>query len=146
MKQIVFIFLVMLSAVLVGVAFYNVWRGETDPLVTTPGPVEQGRMDLHAKLVQAEQREAGIEKTYWHSPEKLRVLIKSHRQRVDELNGNNAGAEIVAHDKDAIARLEKRVADLEVAQEAEAEAREEQAKVEARAKRAEALQKRSEQN
>jgi hypothetical protein len=140
------ILVVLVFLTLAGITFYNVWRGETDPVTTTPGLVEQGRVDLHEKLVQAEQREAGIEKTYWNSPEKLRVLIKSHRQRMDELNGNNAGAEIVAHDKDAIARLERRIAGIEAAQEAQAEAREEQAKVEARAKRAEALQKRSEQN
>jgi hypothetical protein len=62
MKAIGIVLGVLLLA-LAGVVFYNVWRGGTDQVVRTPGEVEQGRMDLHAKLVQAEQREAEIEKT-----------------------------------------------------------------------------------
>jgi hypothetical protein len=131
---------------LAGVVFYNVWRGSTDQVAQTPGIVEQGRMDLHTKLVQAEQREAEIEKTYWNSPEQLRVLIDSHKKRMEELNGNSAGAEIVAHDQNAIARLEKRIADIEAEREAETKALAEQAKAEARARKAETLQKPSDQN
>jgi hypothetical protein len=76
----------------------------------------------------------------------LRVLINSHKQRMDELNGNCAGVEIAVHDKDAIARLEKRIADIEVEREAEAKAEAEREKVEAQARRTEALQKPSDQN
>jgi sRNA-binding protein len=133
-------------ALMAGVMLYNVWHGEMDPVATTPSAVEQGRLDLHANLVQGEQREAEIEKTYWNSPEKLRVIIKSHRRRIDELDGNRAGAEIATHDKDAIARLEKRIADIEDVREAEAKTAMEKAKSEAQAKRAQALQKRTVQN
>ncbi|HUN83668.1 MAG TPA: hypothetical protein VMU48_04780 [Terracidiphilus sp.] len=114
-----------LAAVFVGIMAYNVWRGETTPVEKTPGIVEQGREDLHAKLLEQEQREAQIEKLYWNSPEQLRVLIKSHQQRIDQLRDNTAGAEIVSHDKDAIARLEKRIADIEAEQAAQAKSAEE---------------------
>lgn len=143
-KIVVALFVVVL--VLAGAMIYNVWRGATDPVARTPSIAEQGRMDLHAKLAQAEEREAGIEKIYWNSPEQLRVLIKSHQKRIDELKGNSAGGEIVAHDQDAIARIEKRVADIEAAQEAAAKAQAEQAKADALAKKAEAAQKKPAQN
>ena len=135
MKKVVLSALCVLAVVLVGVVAYNVWRGETASVVKTSDAVEQGRMDLHNQLVQAEQREAGVEKMYWGSPDKLRVLIQSHQKRIDQLNGNSAGGEIVAHDRDAIARLEKRIADVEAEKEAEAKAQAEQAKAEALAKK-----------
>lgn len=138
--------LVVVVGLLAGAMIYNVWRGATDPVAKTPSIAEQGRMDLHAKLAQAEQREAGIEKVYWDSPEQLRVLIKSHQQRIDELKGNSAGGEIVAHDQDAIARIEKRIADIEAQREAEAKAQADQAKAEAQARKAEAAQKKPAQN
>jgi hypothetical protein len=146
MKQLVFIVLGALAVAPFGIMFYNAWRGETDPVVKPPGIVAQGRMDLHAQLVAAEQREAEIEKTYWDSPARLQVLVKSHQQRIDELKGNDAGAEIVTHDKDAIERLQKRIADIDAEREAEAKAKAEQAKAEAAAKKAEAQQKKSDQN
>ncbi|HLY43450.1 MAG TPA: hypothetical protein VKR52_19715 [Terracidiphilus sp.] len=117
-------------AVLIGVVAFNVWRAETAPVVKTPGMVEQGRQDLHAKLMAQEQREAQTEKLYWNSPDQLRLLIKSHQDRIDQLKGNLAGAEIVAHDKDAIARLEKRIGDIEAEREAQAKAAEEARKAE----------------
>lgn len=135
MKRIVVIALCGLAVLLVGVIGYNVWRGETAPVTKTPDAVEQGRVNLHNQLAQAEQREAQIEKMYWSSPEKLRILIQSHQKRIDELNGNSAGGEIVAHDKDAIARLEKRIADIATEQEAEVKAQAEQAKADALAKK-----------
>ena len=119
-----------LVALFVGIMAYNVWRGETTPVVKTPGIVEQGREALRAKLLEQEQREAQIEKLYWNSPEKLQVLIKSHEERIDQLKGNNAGAAIVAHDKDSIARLEKRIAEIEAEREAAAKAAEEARKAE----------------
>jgi hypothetical protein len=136
MKRVITIALCALAVVLVSIVAYNVWRGETAPVVKTPDVVEQGRVDLHNQLAQAEQREAGIEKMYWDSPEKLRILIQSHQKRIDQLNGNSAGGEIVAHDKDAIARLEKRITDIATEKEAEAKAQAEQAKADALAKRA----------
>ena len=120
----------VLVAFLFGVVAYNVWRAETAPVVKTPGIVEQGREELHAKLLAQEQREAQIEKLYWDSPEKLRLLIKSHQDRIDQLKGNDAGAEVVAHDRDAIARLEKRITDIEAEQAAQEKAAEEAQKAE----------------
>jgi sRNA-binding protein len=146
MKRLVFVVLGALAVAPFGVMLYNTWGGARGPLVKAPGEVEQGRMDLHAKLVQAEQREGEIEKVYWNSPAQLQVLVKSHQQRIDELKGNDAGAEIVAHDKDAIERLQKRIADVEAEREAEAKAKAEEAKAEAQAKKAEAQQKRSDQH
>jgi hypothetical protein len=122
MKKVVVSALCLLAVVLVGIVAYNVWRGETAPVAKTPDAVEQGRANLHNQLAQVEQREAQIEKMDWDSPEKLRVLIQSHQKRIDQLNGNSAGGEIVAHDKDAIARLEKRIADIATEKEAEAKA------------------------
>lgn len=136
MKRVIVIALSLLTAVLVGIVSYNVWRGETTPVVSTPDVVEQGRANLHNQLTQAVQREAQIEKVYWNSPEKLRILIQSHQKRIEQLNGNSAGGEIVAHDKDAIARIEKRIADLAAEQEAAAKAQAEQAKAEAQARKA----------
>jgi hypothetical protein len=124
MKKVV-VGLLALVAILVGIMAYNVWRAGTAPVEKTPGIVEQGREDLHAKLLEQEQREAQIEKLYWNSPSQLRVLIKSHEERIDQLKGNSAGAEIAAHDKDAIARLEKRISDIEVQQAAQVKAAEE---------------------
>ncbi|HTA80479.1 MAG TPA: hypothetical protein VK720_13095 [Terracidiphilus sp.] len=122
MKKVVVSALCLLAVVLVGIVAYNVWRGETAPVAKTPDAVEQGRANLHNQLAQVEQREAQIEKMDWDSPEKLRVLIQSHQKRIDQLNGNSAGGEIVAHDKEAIARLEKRIADIAAEKEAEAKA------------------------
>jgi|SRR5580658_3987459 hypothetical protein len=122
MKKVVVSALCLLAVVLVGIVAYNVWRGETAPVAKTPDAVEQGRANLHNQLAQVEQREAQIEKMDWDSPEKLRVLIQSHQRRIDQLDGNSAGGEIVAHDKEAIARLEKRIADIATEKEAEAKA------------------------
>lgn len=115
-------------ALLAGVLAYNVWRAETETIVRQPDVVEQGHTALHTLLVEAEQREAAIEKVYWNAPDKLAVLIHSHEQRIEKLSGNPAGGEIVAHDKDAIARLQKRIADLDAQRQAEAAAQAEQAK------------------
>lgn len=136
MKKVVVIAVCVLAVALVGIVAYNVWRGETAPVVKTPDVVEQGRANLHNQLVRAEQREAQIEKTYWDSPEKLRILIQSHQKRIDQLSGNSASGEIVAHDKDAIARLEKRIADIATEKEAAAKMQAEQAKADALAKKA----------
>jgi hypothetical protein len=101
---------------------YNVWRGETEVLAPQPGPVEQGRQALHAQLEQAAAREAQIEKTYWDQPEKLQVLIQSHQTRITELEANSAGGEIVAHDKEAITRLQNRITAIAAERQAATEA------------------------
>jgi hypothetical protein len=99
---------------------YNVWRGETEVLAPQPGPVEQGRQALHAQFEQSAAREAQIEKTYWDHPEKLQVLIQSHQKRVAELDGNPAAGELLAHDKDAITRLQNRITAIAAQRQAEA--------------------------
>jgi hypothetical protein len=104
--------LAFLAIVFCAIVVSNVWYAEHHPPVAAPGTVEQGRMALHAQLLQAGQREEQFEKLYWNSPEQLQVLIQSHQQRIDRLAGNAAGGEIVAHDQDAIARLQQRIADL----------------------------------
>jgi ABC-type anion transport system duplicated permease subunit len=100
-------------AILAGIMIYNLWLAENEPITNTPGQLEQTSMQLHNQLVQAEQREVQFEKLYWDSPGQLRVLITSHRRRIEELAGNKQAGEIVAHDRDAVARLEKRIADLD---------------------------------
>ncbi len=112
---------------------YSVWRGETEVLAPIPGRVELERRALHAQLEQAVQREAEIEKGFWNQPEKLQVLIDSHQQRIAKLQGNPAGDEIVAHDKDAIARLQNRIAAIAAARQAAAEAAAARAAAEAEA-------------
>ena len=90
----------------------NLSRASREPLVTTPDPLQVGRAKLHDQLVQSEQREAGIEKQDWNSVALLRELIDAHQKRIDELSGNTEAGDIVTHDRDAIARLEKRIQDL----------------------------------
>jgi hypothetical protein len=102
---------------LAGIASYNVWRANQDPVTTPPSPLDIGRQQLHAQLESAKPREAEIEQQDWNSVTLLRGLIKAHQQRIDELSGNSQAGEILAHDHDAIARLQKRIADL-IAQEA----------------------------
>ncbi|MDR3792006.1 MAG: hypothetical protein P4L03_01375 [Terracidiphilus sp.] len=115
--------LVVLAAVTGGVAVaWNVWYAGSHGVVSTPGAVEQGWQTLGAQLKQSEQREAEIEKLYWNEPEKLAVLIESHKQRIAKLEGNKTAGLIVAHDNEAIARLEQRIAAIYAEREAQAEA------------------------
>ena len=104
--------LVVLAA-LAAMMVYNVRVAETEPIPQTPGPLEQATMDLHNQLKQAEEREAQFEKLYWDSPDQLRVLISSHQHRIERLAGNKQAGEVVGHDREAIARVEKRIAELE---------------------------------
>lgn len=99
-------------AVCVIVFMFNVFRATQLPVTAAPDPLEQGRQKLHAQLVASEQREAGIEKQDWNSIPLLRDLINSHQERIGKLAGNGQAGEIIAHDRDAIARLEKRVQEL----------------------------------
>ena len=132
MKRALAIALGVVAALTVVLA-YNVWRGETEVLAPQPGPVEQGRQALHAQLEQSAAREAQIEKMYWDQPEKLQVLIQSHEKRITELEGNSAGGEIVAHDKDAITRLQNRITAIAATRQAAAEAAAAQAAAEQQA-------------
>ena len=57
-----------------------------------------------------------------------RGLIQGHQQRIDRLKDNQEAAEIVAYDRDAVDRLEKRIAQIAEEEAAKAEAAEAAAK------------------
>lgn len=109
------------------IAIINLWRGERETITKPTTALQEGQTALHAQLLQGEQREAQLEKQYWDSAAQIRLLITAHQQRIDRLSGNSQAGEIVAHDRDAIARLEKRIADLEAQALAREAAAEEQA-------------------
>ena len=111
MKRIVAIAVGFL-ALLVAAMSYNVWRASQEPVTSTPGPLETGRMHLHAQLEDARKIESQAEKQGWDSPAALRELIKGHEQRIEKLAGNSQAAEIVAYDRESINRLEKRIGEL----------------------------------
>jgi len=106
-----------IAVLLAGIASYNVWRANQDPVVTPPSALDVGRQQLHAQLERTKQREAEIEKSDWNSVTLLRDLVKAHQQRIDELSGNSQAGEILAHDHEAVARIEARINNL-VAEEA----------------------------
>lgn len=99
--------------VLLIVGSYNVWRATEEPVISKPTLVQLGRAQLHSQLVAAEERESKIEKQDWNSPDKLRALIKAHQDRMQKLLGNPQAIEILAYDRAAVDRLQKRIADLE---------------------------------
>lgn len=101
---------------------YNVWRAAEEPVTSTPGPLETGRAQLHAQLVDAEQHEGAAEKQAWNSPDRLRALIKWHQDRIAKLTGNSQAGEILAYDQAAVDRLQNRIADLAAQQAAQAQA------------------------
>lgn len=104
---------IVASFIVVVVAIgFNLSRASQEPLITTPDPLQVGRDKLHAQLMQSEQREAAIEKQDWNSIPLLRELVVAHQTRIQKLTGNGAAVEIIAHDQDAIARLQKRIQDL----------------------------------
>ena len=107
---------------------YSVWRGSQEPVTHTPGPLENGRTQLYSQLEQAKKTEGQAEQQNWNSPERLRGLIDGHQQRVEKLKDNKEAAEIVAYDRAAIDRLEKRIAQIAEAEAAKAEAEKEAAK------------------
>lgn len=109
--------LVLAAALFVIVIFaigFNLSRASQEPLVTVPDPLQAGRQKLHAQLVQSEQREAQIERQDWKSIALLNQLVSAHQERIGKLAGNTEAGEIVAHDREAIARLEKRIQDIAV--------------------------------
>ena len=132
MKRAVLIFvgaLVLLAAGLM----YSVWRESQAPVTHTPGPLEIGRSQLHAQLEEAKKTEAAAEKQDWNSPEQLRGLIQGHEQRIERLKDNKEAAEIVAYDRDAVDRLEKRISQIAEEEAAKAEAAKEAAREAAQA-------------
>jgi hypothetical protein len=122
---------------------WNLWFAQTHTPWAEPGAVEKGRLALAAQLADSVKREAEIEKIYWDQPEKLQVLIQAHQQREDKLAGNPAANQIVAHDQQAIDRLQQRIAALEAKREAQAEAEAEAAKQAALEAKQEALAERA---
>jgi len=114
-----------LFCLLLATMVYNVWRAGMDAVVVTPGPLEIGRQQLHDQLEQAKKRESAIELQDWGSVTLLRELIKAHQQRIDQLSSNSEAAEIVAWDKESIARLDERIASLIAQQSAQFTAQDE---------------------
>ena len=102
---IVFGVLVLLAAAMM----LSVWRASQEPVAHTPGPLEIGRTELRAQLDEAKKVEAQAEQQDWDSPANLRAMVQGHEQRIEKLKGNSQAAEIVAYDRDAVARLEKRI-------------------------------------
>lgn len=98
--------------ILAGYASYNVWRANQEPVTTPPTLVDLGRQQLHDQLEQSERREADIEKQDWNSVTLLHDLIGAHQHRIDQLSNNSQATEIVAHDRDAMERLQKRINEL----------------------------------
>ncbi|UWZ83910.1 hypothetical protein [Occallatibacter riparius] len=117
-------FAIAFAALLVLIAFagWNVWHAVYEPVTSKPSLVEEGRQQLHVQLEQAKTREAEIEKQDWDTVSLLRGLIEAHQHRIDQLKDNGQAGEIVAHDREAIARIEKRIADLQAQQAAQAAA------------------------
>jgi peptidoglycan hydrolase CwlO-like protein len=101
--------LVVVVIVAIGI---NLSRASQEPLVTAPDLLQAGRQKLHAQLVQSEQHEAEFEKQDWHSIPLLHDLVAAHQKRIAELSGNGEAGEIIAHDNEAIARLQKRIDEL----------------------------------
>lgn len=115
-------FAIAVAALLVLIAFagWNVWHAVYEPVTSKPSLVEEGRQQLHLQLEQAKTREAEIETQDWDTVSLLRGLIEAHQHRIDQLKDNGQAGEIVAHDREAIARIEKRIADLQAQQAAQA--------------------------
>jgi hypothetical protein len=110
---------IAIFAALILFVTYNVWRASEEPVTSPPTLVQLGAQQLHTQLQQAQARETAIEQQDWNSIPLLRGLIQAHQHRLEQLSGNKQAGEIIAHDKEAIARLEKRIADLTAAQRAD---------------------------
>ena len=120
MKRIVAIVLGIL-VLLAAAMMLSVWRASQEEVAHTPGPLEIGRTELRAQLEEAKKVEAQAEQQDWDSPADLRALIQGHQQRIEKLKGNSQAADIVAYDRDAVTRLEKRITELAEQQAAKAE-------------------------
>jgi hypothetical protein len=117
MKKIAIAFAALL--LLIGFVSWNVWHAVYEPVTSQPSLVDLGRQQLHAQLEQSKTRESEIEQQDWGSITLLRGLIEAHQHRIDQLKDNTQAGEILAHDRDAIARIEKRIADLQTQQAAQ---------------------------
>ncbi len=100
----------------------SVWHASQEPVTRTPGPLDMGRAQLHDKLAEAKKTEGQAEQQAWNSPAQLRALMEGHQQRIEKLKDNKEAADIVAYDRDAVDRLEKRIAQIAAEQAAKAEA------------------------
>lgn len=112
MKKIAVIVIGVL-AVLTGLFVFNLWRAAQEPVVSTPGPLEIGRQQLHAQLEDLKKSDAQVEQKAWNVIPALRALIQVHQDRIPKFTGNGQAGEILAYEHDSITRLEKRIADLE---------------------------------
>jgi ABC-type lipoprotein release transport system permease subunit len=119
MKRIVAIVLGVL-VLLAAAMMLSVWRASQEPVAHTPGPLEIGRTELRAQLDDAKKIEAQTEQQDWNSTANLRALVQGHEQRIAKLKDNSQAAEIVAYDRDAVTRLEKRITELAEQQAAKA--------------------------
>jgi hypothetical protein len=100
----------------------SVWHAAREPVNRIPGPLEVARASLHRQLEDAKKTESQAEASAWNSSPRLRALIDGHQQRMDQLKDNKEAADIVAYDRDAVDRLEKRIAQIAEEQAAKAEA------------------------
>lgn len=108
----VFLIGIGVVALLAFALMYSVWRETREPVAGTPGPLESGRAQLRGQLEEAKKTEGDAERQAWDSPSRLRVLIQGHQERIDRLKDNPEAAGIVTYDRDAVDRLEKRIAQI----------------------------------
>lgn len=120
-------FVLLLLTLVVGSVAYEVWKASHDPVTTPAGPLELGRIKLHAQLEDTKRDEAEVEKKAWDHPEQLQQLIKAHEHRMEELKGNTQADEILAYDREAVLRLDNRMAQIAAQQAAQAAAAAEKA-------------------
>jgi hypothetical protein len=115
-----------LFALFAGAMMYGVWRESQEPVSSPPGPLEMGRAQLHAQLEDARKLETQVEQQAWNSSPDLRRLIQGHEQRIEKLKDNPEAKEILAYDRDAVDRLQKRIVELAEQQAAKAAQQESQ--------------------
>jgi hypothetical protein len=127
MKKI-FAIVLGLLALFAGAMMYGVWRESLEPVTSPPGPLETGRAQLHAQLDDARKVETQLEKQGWNSSTELRQMIQGHEQRIEKLKDNPEAKEILAYDRGAVDRLQKRIADLAEQQAAAAKEAEQERK------------------
>jgi hypothetical protein len=99
-------------ALFAGAMMYGVWRESLEPVSSPPGPLETGRAQLHGQLEDAKKLETQVEQQGWNSSADLRRLIQGHEQRIEKLKDNPEAKEIVTYDREAVDRLQKRIAEL----------------------------------
>jgi hypothetical protein len=128
MKRVLLIGFGVLALLMVAM-MVSVYHATQEPVTKTPGPLEAGRAQLHEKLAEAKKTEGQAEQQAWNSPAQLRALMEGHQQRIEKLKDNKEAADIVAYDRDAVDRLEKRIAQIAEEQAAKAQAAKQAAQV-----------------